>query len=523
MNFSQRLVALAVGTSACLVLALTVKAQVSPDALLDKLVAKGILNSQEAAEIKREAETNNASVSNGVELPKFKISKAIKNVEVYGDLRMRYEYRAAQLGPEAGSIYDAENRWRYSLRLGVRGDLSDDFYYGLRLETSPNERSSFNTFGNSSSSSYPGPFSKANNFSIFLGQAYIGWRPTPWLDISIGRVPQPLYTTTMVWDSDYCPEGIVEKIRYSYGPVDYFATLGQYIYQDVSPGTDFAVQNGNNAGFYLGDFSDHNAYLLAWQLGAIYHVNSNIWAKVAPVVYTYVGHGNATVGFYGPFVGQGVNGYTYNPFVGVSDSGVPGQITPSGSANSSYNQTGINNLAIVELPMELNFKLGALDAKIFGDWSINLEGDDRARAAYGAGEAAAVVQGFPNPFPGGVQLNQSQAFQAGMAVGNNLGLTYGASAKKGTWEARVFWQHVEQYALDPNLLDSDFFEGRGNLQGIAMAFAYSFTDAIIGTLRYGLAERINDQLGTGGFNGDLPLPNPINRFQMVQMDLTLKF
>jgi hypothetical protein len=56
-------------------------------------------------------------------------------------LKFRYEYRGAKLGPEAGSIYDAENRWRYALRLGVRGDLPDDFYYGLRFETSPNERS----------------------------------------------------------------------------------------------------------------------------------------------------------------------------------------------------------------------------------------------------------------------------------------------------------------------------------------------------------------------------------------------
>ena len=75
----------------------------------------------------------------------------------------------------------------------------------------------------------------------------------------------------------------------------------------------------------------------------------------------------------------------------------------------------------------------------------------------------------------------------------------------------------------PTLLDSDFFEGRGNLQGLYTAFAYSFTDAMIGTLRYGVAERINDQLGTGGYNADLPLPNPINRFQIMQADMTLRF
>jgi hypothetical protein len=198
---------------------------------------------------------------------------------------MRYESRSAKLGPEAGSIYDAENRWRYALRVGVRGDLTNDFYYGLRLETSPNERSPWNTFGNGggSSSLYYGPFSKANNYSLFVGQAYVGWRPTEWLELSVGRVPQPLYTTSMVWDSDYCPEGAVEKFKYTHGPVDYFANLGQYVYQDISPaGSDYAVQ-GTTASYYLGDFSDHNAYLLVWQLGATYHVDTNLSAKVAPL------------------------------------------------------------------------------------------------------------------------------------------------------------------------------------------------------------------------------------------------
>jgi hypothetical protein len=307
--------------------------------------------------------------------------------------------------------------------------------------------------------------------------------------------------------------------------VDYFATFGQYVYQDTTPSNAEAVENGVGAAG-LGDFSDQNAYLLAWQLGATYHLDTNISFKVAPVVYTYVGHGSQTAGFYGPFVGQGINGFTYNTNTATSSSTLPGgsgATSGPGVTTSSYNQTGINNLAIVEIPMELNFKIGRLYAKAFGDWSINLEGDDRARAAYNAGEAIAALGGNPNPFPGGVQLNQDQAMQFGLAVGNNLGLVYGTTSKKGTWEARAYWQHVEQYALDPNLLDSDFFEGRGNMQGLYAAFAYSFTDAMIGTLRYGYAERINNNLGTGGFNADLPLPNPITRYQLVQVDLTWKF
>jgi hypothetical protein len=504
------------GAAACLNLASPASAQVSADALLDKLVAKGILKQDEADELKSESSTN--APSPGLDSLKFKLSKAFKSVEIFGDLRFRYEYRSAEgmympPGGAAQEYHDSADRWRYALRLGVRGDLADNLYYGLRLETSPNPRSTWNTFGNSSPSTYYGPFSKNNNFSIYVGQAYLGWRPADWVDLSVGKVPQPLYTTPMVWDSDFAPEGLVEKFKYSYGPVDYFATFGQYVYQDVTPGSDYAILGGDDAAVNIGQFSDQNAYMLVWQLGATYHVDPELSVKVAPVIYNYVGHGNQSVGFYGPFVGQGIQGFTFSP--GTSTAGIPGAF----GTTSSYNQTGINNLAIVEIPMEINFKVASLDARAFGDFAVNLEGDDRARAAYAAGTAV----GGSSAFPGGLQLNQSKAFQVGMAIGNNLGLVYGTTSKKGTWEARAYWQHVEQYALDPNLLDSDFFEGRGNLQGFYTAVAYSFTDCLIGTLRYGYAERINDQLGTGGYNADLPLPNPINHYQILQADVTLRF
>jgi hypothetical protein len=529
MDRNHKLAGILAGTAACLTLATTAMAQITPDALLNRLVSKGILTQDEAAQIEKEAATNNAAPMNTEGLG-FKLSQAIKSVELFGDVRMRYENRSGQIGPEGGQYagaYDVANRWRYAIRLGVRGDLADDFYYGLRFETSPNERSPWNTFGNASGgqSPYYGPFSKANNYSLYVGQAYLGWRPTSWLEVAVGRVPQPLYTTSMVWDSDYCPEGMVEKVKYGYGPVDFFATFGQYVYQDTTPANSAAVEGGSAAGI-LGDYSDHNAYLLAWQAGLTYHFNTNISVKVAPIFYNYVGHGNQSSGFYGPFVGQGINGFTYNTNTATTSSTLPGgsgATSGPGVTTTSYNQTGINNLAILEFPMELNFKIASLNAKAFGDWSINLEGDARARAAYAAGETIAALGGNPNPFPGGVQLGQSQAMQFGLAVGNNLGLVYGTTSKKGTWEARAYWQRVEQYALDPNLLDSDFFEGRGNMQGLYSAVAYSFTDAMIATVRYGWAERINDQLGTGGFNADLPLPNPITRYQVIQVDMTLRF
>jgi len=524
MKLKHTLAGIMAGAAACLALAAPATAQVSADELLDKLVAKGTLTQTEAEQLRNDSLTNTPAAAGS----KFKISDAIKSMQLYGDLRTRFEYRGAQLDPTTQrGKYDTADRWRYALRIGLRGDLTNDFYYGLRLETSQNERSTWNTFGSTGAAPTYGPFSKSG-YTLYIGLAYLGWHPTPWLDISVGRMPQPLYTTPMVWDSDYTPEGAAEKFKFTIGPADYFATLGQYVYQDDTPTSSSGVINGKTSGLNLGNFSDNNAYLLAWQLGVTYHLDTNISAKVAPVMYNYVGHGNNNGfgGFNGPFIGQGVGGFTFDPNLtptATTALGVPG-ITTSGD---SYNQTGINNLFIIEIPMEVNFKIGSLNARAFGDFALNIDGNDRARAAYygvanyngisGAGGSPSAV------FPRGVPYGQEQAMQMGLAVGNNLDLLYASAPRRGTWEARVYWQHVEEFALDPNLLDSDFFEGRGNLQGLYAGLAYSLTDAMIATFRYGVAQRINHQLGTGGYNADLPLPNPINRFQIVQMDLSWKF
>jgi hypothetical protein len=231
--------------------------------------------------------------------------------------------------------------------------------------------------------------------------------------------------------------------------------------------------------------------------------------KIAPMVYNYTGHG-ASAGLNQTFVGQGNNGLNPNNAPAV-------------------NQDGINDLLILEVPGEFTFPvvcpgIGPIQGRLFGDFAYNFEGDDRARAAFGVAGAS-----FPLSLKGPV-TGQNKAYQVGLgfgsggpAYGPTQGLVYGSTSKKGTWEVRGYWQHVEQYALDVNLMDSDFFEGRGNLQGFYTAVAYSFTDAIIGTLRYGHASRINGNLGTGGANLDIPQINPIDNYNIFQADLTWRF
>ena len=500
------------GAAALMALTPRTHAQAADDMLINKLEQKGILSVDEAKELRAEAaeaETNQASQF--VSASKLKIADSIKSMQLFGDVRVRYEYRGVGNFPSVvvpnygtvGSSTFARERFRYALRMGVRGDLFDDFNYGLRLETSSNPRSPWDTFGNNTTAGSATPSDKAQS-GIGVGQLFIGWHPTDWFEMTVGRMPMPLYTTPMVWDSDINPEGAFEKFKLTLGNVDWFADFGQFDYQDPTSASDFPSSD---------------TFLLAWQAGANVRIGKDVSFKIAPMLYTYFGipaagyNGVANVNVLGqPYTGQGDT-------TGANSGSLLFNSAPSGV----FNEYGINNLLVLEIPMEYDFKiwkspLGTLQGRLFGDVAVNLQGAERA-------SAAAAAAHLPH-----AELGNNKAYQVGFGVGSagpvygpTQGLVYGSTSKKNTWEARVYWQHIEQYALDVNLIDSDFFEGRANLEGFYAAFAYSFTDSIIGTARFGHADRINDSLGTGGNNLDIPWFNPIKNYNVAQLDLTWRF
>src|SRR5437762_9293288 len=110
---------------------------------------------------------------------KWKLSTSITEMELYGDVRLRYQYNGGETkdrGPVAspGAGIAGTNDWqerereRYRLRLGLRGTLMDDWFFGLRLETSNNARSTNVTFGDDTASDTPGgggPFEKNSDRS----------------------------------------------------------------------------------------------------------------------------------------------------------------------------------------------------------------------------------------------------------------------------------------------------------------------------------------------------------------------
>jgi hypothetical protein len=505
------------------------------DPTLNLLLNKGVITEDDASAAQAQIDamhTNGPAPSSSPSV--WKLTTGLTNLELYGDVRTRFEDRSEH-DPSGGRI--ELQRYRYALRFGLRGEAVDDFYYGFRLETSSNPRSTFVSMGSSSTGApYEGPYGKSTA-GINIGLIYLGWQPESWLNITAGKMPNPLYTTTMVWSRNINPEGLAEQLKYKIGPVDLFANFGQFLYQDANPivetpdlglGASAAGQNANNI------------LQVAWQGGFNYNIRPNLSLTIGATLYEYYGQqqGNSTTPGISPYfgdvyVGEGDYAGPGSPYPlnGPSGYGASGSVPGYESLGYPNNQVGLNNLQVLEIPFEFNLKLSKVDAQIFGDFAYNLEGNQRAQAAsagYAAYLANVSAQGGGAGATIGTfapQTHDDKAYQIGVAVGSkdDLGLVNGLTSSKHAWEVRTYWQHIEQYSLDPNLLDTDVFAGAENLQGIYVAAAYGLSQNFIIAFRYGYASRINHQLGTGGTGQDIQQINPINQYQLYQADLTFRF
>jgi len=475
-------------------------------ALLDLLVKKKIITDQEAEEVRVELTKQVSETSSG----KWKLSSPITEIELYGDTRVRYEYRGGRRPDDVSgnpNDWQERERERYRLRIGLRGTLADDWFFGVRLETS-NKRNSTNvTFGGDGTT---GPFAKDDD-GIFVGQAYFGYTGFKDIKLTVGRMPNPLVTTLMTWDADINPEGLAEQWKHTFNlefgavnsvaategyrkeggkgfvapapsepfklKIDVFANFAQFVYDDsnpenpIGPRSTTTGQTGRVRGSQL--IPNTDAFLLAWQVGARFTFPKNIYAQLAPTLYNYTGSGDSfNIHFRG------------------------GENSLSNTASMATNQTGINSLLVFDMPMEIGWKLGELPIRIFGDFAVNLEADERAKAAL-------------HPEKG----DQRYAYQVGIGVGQ-------LKVKKD-WQLDVFWQHQEQYSLDPNLVDSDIFDGRVNVEGVAARAGYMLSDAVSLNLTWAYGWRIDSDLGTGGAH-DIAV-NPMDQYQIFQADLNVKF
>lgn len=212
--------------AATLVLAFAVTgASQSVDALLDKLVDKGVLTVTEAKELREETDkdfTKAYAVKTG--LPEW-----VNSVKFNGDVRMRYEGFFAD-----NPVAVDRNRYQYRLRAGFTVQMFDRVEAGFRLasegDTSGNPISSNQTFDNN-----------ARKKGLALDLVYGKWTAfdnSDWsLALTAGKMEMPLVIAPAYIDRDYTPEGFAQQLKWRVAPAHTVsANFGEFVIEEDGGG-----------------------------------------------------------------------------------------------------------------------------------------------------------------------------------------------------------------------------------------------------------------------------------------------
>jgi hypothetical protein len=181
----------------------------SADALVDKLVEKGVLSVKEANELRKEADkgfTRAYSVKSGM-------SDWVTALKFNGDFRGRFEGSYSKTYD-----YIDRNRWRYRARFGVTASLLEGFEVGLR--SGAGDTDSYPTAGIDPISSNQTFSRNGSKKGIFLDLTYGKW--TPWNGakgsalIALRKIENPFVFSDLVFDGDYTHGGLGMQFGYNF-------------------------------------------------------------------------------------------------------------------------------------------------------------------------------------------------------------------------------------------------------------------------------------------------------------------
>ena len=203
---NQTQVAFFAGATALMALTIQSPAQ-SSDALIDKLVDKGILTTKEAQELRDESDKGFTTAFQA----KTGMPDWVTGYKFSGDFRGRYEQYTSE-----NKTFVERTRFRYRLRVGVVVSMQGNLETGFQL-ASGDPVGSYGGNPNSQNTTMQNNFSGK---SVWINQAYGKWTPLNsdgWLlSTTIGKMENPFQVTQMVFDQDLTPEGAAFQAGYTF-------------------------------------------------------------------------------------------------------------------------------------------------------------------------------------------------------------------------------------------------------------------------------------------------------------------
>jgi len=211
-------------------LAASVHAQ-GNQAVLDLLLRKGLITSQDVQEVKAKLDEDLARSIE--EHNKIKTGSWVDRMTFYGDLRLRVD----NISYEESLQKSDRLRFRVRLRLGMDWKLADWATVGARFGSGEGyPGSNFQTFTDT--------FRKK---PIHIDAAYVTLQlpDHDWIRVTAGKMNnpiwQPQFNSPMVYDIDVTPEGVGEQLSLTFGDNKQhrlFANFGQFAVKEFASDSD---------------------------------------------------------------------------------------------------------------------------------------------------------------------------------------------------------------------------------------------------------------------------------------------
>ncbi len=370
----------------------TAQAQ-SADALLDKLVEKGVLTADEADQLREESDKGfNTAYAVKSGLPDW-----VSALKINGDLRGRFEgfYANAEGGQQASSPdWVDRNRWCYRMRLGVVANIQDNFEVGFRLASTDLDNAAGITRGTDPISINQTFGNNASKHGVGIDLAYMKWyglnRPDLSGAFTFGKMENPFVFSDMVFDGDYTPEGFGQQLAYTFSSTQVLRVNGgQFILDELGS-------------------SSADPYLFGGQVRL-----DSTWSKR---VSTSLG---------GSYLGIWNSEQLTSGAVPDINAGNERYVTTSGTSRSLG--APVHGFSTFVADLGLTYTLdsfpmypGAFPIRVFGDAMRNFSADSDANEGY------------------------------------DLGIQFGKAGKKKTWELSYRYKVLEGDVWYEELVDSDF-------------------------------------------------------------------
>jgi hypothetical protein len=398
----------------------------------------------------------------------------VNRITLFGDIRLRYElddfpggndntgafpnFNAINTGPPfdvAGNSFPPEynvdknrQRFRFRVRVGLNADLGDGFSIGIRGATGENDSpvTENQTLGNANNAQ-GGNFQR---YSIWLDRAFLKWEagglPERDLTITVGRMDNPFFSTTLIWASDLGFDGAAISGRYQIvRGLTPFITAGAFpVYN-----TDFNFANTNPA-----KFNSTDKYLYAVQGGADWSLNRDFHLKLAGAFYDF----------------NSIEGRLSNPFTPLtsSDQGNTDDLRPLFAQNGNTYMalrnivpTAANNNGTalqfqyygLATPFHEVAITGRADYNHFEPFQVSVTGEWVTNTAFDRNSVAAKAVNNRGSAPSGVigrYIGGNSAWNVYLTLGNPV------LQKRWDWNLGIGYRYVESDSVVDGFNDSDF-------------------------------------------------------------------